>query len=129
MKAGKIAGNKIYAGTSKDGYGAALVLSEGATLNMTGGTIEDNEIMVGQNRYGGSVFVNPGAFFNISGSARIPYGGSAGKNDVFLKRTVSGDTVNQASITVAGTLTGSGTGDVATITPYCNCYFRCYKTF
>lgn len=117
MKAGKISGNKIYAGTSKDGYGAALVLSEGATLNMTGGTIEDNEIMVGQNRYGGSVFVNPGAFFNISGSARIPYGGSAGKNDVFLKRTVSGDTVNQASITVAGTLTGSGTGDVATITP------------
>ncbi|WP_027728412.1 hypothetical protein [Treponema sp. C6A8] len=82
------------------GGGGVFIYSESSlnsTLILNGGTISNNST----NGKGGAVFVNNGNF-NISGSAYIPYGDSAGnkaagKNDVYLD--------DGMKITIAGSLT------------------------
>ena len=84
-------GGGIYAGT-----GSKVTLSDGALLSSNAATSE-----------GGAVYVADDAVsFTISGSAKIPYGGSIKNNDVYLS---SGKTVN-----VAGSITSA---DKTRITP------------
>lgn len=92
--------------------GGGVCVNSNNVMEMSSGEISDNT----STDSGGAVYVSVNSQFKISGSARVPYG-TGKKNDVYLERTGEGDTATQACITVAGALTGSGEGDVATITP------------
>ncbi len=91
----------------------------GAVCTMTGGTIGGNSHPNTATEAGGAVYIEPDTTFSLGGSAYIPYGGSIKSNDVYLAKTVSGDTVKYATLNVTNSntdLTGSTTL-VAAITP------------
>ena len=96
MEGGTITGNT--ATSDSDGYGGysggVYVYDDKATFTMEGGTISENNA----SKYGGGVFVDNGATFNLSGSPTIT-GNTVGDDDnnVYLLEGIM--------INIAGTLT------------------------
>lgn len=109
-------GGAISVGTYTSNAG---VYRSGAVCTMTGGTIGGNSHPNTATEAGGAVYIEPDTTFSLGGNAYIPYGGSIKSNDVYLAKTVSGDTVKYATLNVTSSntdLTGSDTL-VAVITP------------
>ncbi len=78
MTGGEISGNTAKAKSSKYACAGVYLLKE---FEMTGGVIEGNVVEGGLSS-GGAFRV--GGLLTIGGSAKIPYGGDAGKNDVYV---------------------------------------------
>ncbi len=106
MSGGTISGNKAEKDADNYGGYAGGVYVLG-TLNMSGGQIVGNTAVEG-----GAVLISDGCHLAISGSAKIPYGGGIGKNDVHTYYNAGKPTL--MAITVDGEL--KGTDNVATIT-------------
>ena len=123
-----ISGGNFENNKAKYGGGIAVRTASSAASScvMTGGTIGGNSrpnvvysSMHPEQANGGAVYIEPDTTFSLGGSAYIPYGGSIKSNDVYLVKTVSGDTVKYATLNVTSSntdLTGSDTL-VAAITP------------
>ena len=78
MTGGEISGNTAKAKSSKFACAGVYLLKE---FEMTGGVIEGNVVEGGLSS-GGAFRV--GGLLTIGGSAKIPYGGGEGKNDVYV---------------------------------------------
>ena len=78
MTGGEISGNTAKAKNSKYACAGVYLLKE---FEMTGGVIEGNVVEGGLSS-GGAFRV--GGLLTIGGSAKIPYGGGEGKNDVYV---------------------------------------------
>lgn len=102
MTGGKICDNTAAPGSTKNGCGG-IYLAAGSMI-MSGGEISGNKVTSG-NSLGGAIRV--AGTLELSGSAKIPYGGSAGNNDIYLH--------DGKTITITETL--SAESPVASITP------------
>lgn len=123
-----ISGGNFENNKARYGGGIAVRTASSAASScvMTGGTIGGNgrpnvvySSLHPEQANGGAVYIEPDTTFSLGGSAYIPYGGSIKSNDVYLAKTVSGDTVKYATLNVTSSntdLTGSTTL-VAVITP------------
>lgn len=123
-----ISGGNFENNKARYGGGIAVRTASSAASScvMTGGTIGGNSrpnvvysSLHPEQANGGAVYIEPDTTFSLGGSAYIPYGGSIKSNDVYLAKTVSGDTVKYATLNVTSSntdLTGSDTL-VAVITP------------
>ena len=108
MTGGSVSGNNA----AKAGGG--IFISNGAEASLSGGSLSQNTAARSNTTGGGAVYVGPTATFKMSGSARIPYGGAKGSNDVYLSSTDS----DKAKIEVAGSFSYLASEQkAATITP------------
>lgn len=107
MTGGKIFGNTAKTTGSGKNACAGIWLNYSKAL-ITGGEISGNENLAGGN-LGGGLWVNSTATLQIGESAHIPYGGSAGKNEIYL----NGD----AKVIVSAGLSQHSESDRIAITP------------
>lgn len=104
MTGGEISGNSavIKEGGTLQVNGGGVFVDDKGTFEMSGGKICDNVLSVQESSVscGGAVYLMSGGTFKMSGKSYISYGGSDGKNDIYL----SGTAGNTAKITIAGEL-------------------------